>query len=268
VPLGFQGELRCVQVDESGSPLRANKLKGSATLVRNSDVDASKYNAIAIPGNPDPSAGSSDHDLLFNWTAGNPQGEYAACPDTLTVNTLSEGMDDPIVIDLGDCLDPGDCPINTWLTFVPCSQDFERNRPGRSTVSINTYDEFESVLSTTITVDCWLNASLSAQNFQTIFNRQTLGVHARFTPIAGHGGILAVGEELRSDGSEDSTWAAFNVHFDGNRFDAARNIAGDLLPGRTCAGGSNAGAVCNDSAQCPGGSCVNGVLDTMVLPRW
>lgn len=265
VPLGFQGELRCVQVDESGAPLRANKLTGSATIVRNADGDASKYNAIAIPGNPDAGVGNNDNELLFDNTPSH-AGEYDACPDTLTINTFSSLVDDPVVIDLGECDDPGDCPIDTFLTFVPCSQDLERLAQGTSRISIETFDEFETLRSTSIEVDCWFNASLSDLRFQGVFNRDTLGVHARFNPVAGDGGILGVGEELRTDGNGESTWAAFNLHIEGNRYDAARNVTGNLLTGLTCAGGSNAGAVCADSAQCPGGSCVNGVLDKMVLP--
>ncbi len=230
VPLGFQGELRCVQVDESGAPLRANKLTGSATLIRVSDGDVSEYNAIAVPGNPDAGIGNSDNVLEFNNTPGN-EGEYDACPDTLTINTFSAGVDDPVIADLGDCTDPGDCPIDTYLTLVPCSQDLERLRGGEVTISIETFDEFETVRSTSITVDCWLNASLSDPIFSGVFNRDTLAVHARFNPVIGDGGVIGVGEEFRTDedGGTDSAWAAFNLHIEGNRFDAPRNVAGNPI---------------------------------------
>lgn len=265
VPVGFQGELRCVQVEASGAPLRANQMKGSATIVSVNDGDASKYNAIAIPGNPNANIGNNDNTLLFDNTPGH-AGEYDACPDTLTINTFSSLVDDPIVIDLGDCQSPGDCPIDTFLTLVPCSQNLERNLQGVTRVSIETFDEFETLRSTSITVDCWFNASLSSPVFSGVFNRDTLGVHARFNPISGDGGILGVGEERRTDYSEARTWAAFNLHIEGNRYDAARNVTGELLTSLRCAGGSNNGAMCTDSAQCPGGACVNGVLDKMVLP--
>lgn len=268
VPLGFQGELRCVQVDgDLGAPLRANQLKGNATIVRIGDGDASKYNAIAVPGNPNLGVGTNDSELLFDHTPTH-AGEYHACPDTLTVNVLSTKPNDPIIADLtGDCLDPGDCPIDTWLTFVPCSQDLERLRPGVSTISIDVWDEFESMFSRSIEVDCWFNASLRDPIFQSVFNRDTLGVHARFNPAPGSGGILGVGEELRTDFSENSTWAAFNLHHEGNRFDKAANVRGEQLTTLRCAGGTSAGTPCTNSAQCPGGTCVNGVLDKMVLPR-
>jgi len=266
VPLGFQGELRCVQVDESGAPLRANKLKGTATLITNATSDASKYNAIAIPGNPDAGVGNNDNNLLFDNTPSH-AGEYDACPDTLTINTFSTlaGINDPILEDLGDCSTLAGCPITTFLTLVPCGQDLERLVGGRSRISIETFDEFETVRSTSITVDCWLNASIDDPIFSGVFRRDSLAVHARFNPIAGDGGVIGVGEERRIDDGS-TTWAAFNLHIEGNRFDAARNVTGVLLPGRTCQGGSNQGAVCTDTAQCLGGTCVNGVLDRMVLP--
>jgi len=268
VPLGFQGELRCVQVDESGAPLRANKLKGSATLIRIADGDVSEYNAIAFPGNPNAGVGNNDNVLDLDNTPGH-AGDTNACPDTLTINTFSAGIDDPIVTELGDCAVSGDCPIETFLTLVPCAQDLERLQQGKVTISIETFDEFETVLSTSITVDCWLNASLADPIFAGVFKRDTLAVTARFNPVPGNGGVIGVGEELRSDsdGGLDSAWAAYNLHIEGNRFDAARNVAGVLRTALTCAGGSNAGDSCTDGAQCPGGTCVNGVLDQIVLPE-
>lgn len=266
VPLGFEGELRCVQVDESGAPLRANKLTGAATLIRIEDGDVSEYNAVAVPGNPNAGIGNSDNVLEFNNTPGNP-GEYDACPDTLTVNTFSSLVDDPVVADLGDC--GGECPIDTTLTLVPCSQDLERLRGGEVTISIETFDEFETVRSTSITVDCWLNASLDDPIFSGVFNRDTLAVHARLNPVAGDGGVIGIGEEFRlgDDGGLDSSFAAYNLHIEGNRFDGARNVAGNPLPALACAGGSNAGASCTDAGDCPGGACVNGALDQMILPE-
>jgi len=265
VPTGFQGELRCVQTDESGAPLRANKLIGSATLIRIADGDTSKYNAIAVPGNPDAGIGNSDNVLTFDNTDAN-EGEYDACPDTLTINTFSSNVTDPVIDDLGDCTN-GNCPIATELTLVPCSQDLERLQQGSATVSIETFDEFEIVRSRTINVDCWFNARLSASVFGGVFNRDTLAVHARFNPIAGDGGIIGIGEELRTDSDSESAWAAYNLHTEGNRFDAARNVTGALLSARSCAGGSNAGASCTQNSQCDSGACVNGVLDSMVLPE-
>ena len=48
VPDNFEGELKCVEVDVSDSPIGGNHLKGEATIKIGEDV--SKYNAIGIRG--------------------------------------------------------------------------------------------------------------------------------------------------------------------------------------------------------------------------
>src|SRR5262245_20486902 len=45
----FQGELKCIEVDGSGTPLGGNHLKGEATLLSDNG-QASKYNAVGILG--------------------------------------------------------------------------------------------------------------------------------------------------------------------------------------------------------------------------
>lgn len=266
VPAGFEGELRCYQVDDSGFPQRANSLKGNATLIRN-DGDVSRYNAIAIPGNPDTDIPSDDNILNLNNTASH-AGEYDACPDTLTVSLLTEGSVDPVVEEFGDCAGD-DCPISTELTLVPCGANYEDITPDVVSVSILVYNEFEQLLSADIEVDCWLNIRLDDLAFQGAFEFDTLGTlgsHARFTPAEGEGAILGVAEELRTDSDGDSSWAAFNLHFEGNRFDAARDIDGNLLSNLACAGGENAGNACANDGECPGSACINGVQDRIVIP--
>ena len=46
----FMGELKCIEVDDSGAPLAGNHFKGEAILVRDADGDISGYNAIAVLG--------------------------------------------------------------------------------------------------------------------------------------------------------------------------------------------------------------------------
>jgi hypothetical protein len=53
VTLPFQGELLCVEVDESGAPLTANALIGQATLVDAASGDVAKYHAVGLQGNPE-----------------------------------------------------------------------------------------------------------------------------------------------------------------------------------------------------------------------
>jgi hypothetical protein len=251
VPPGFEGELKCVQVDQSGAPLRANKLIGRATIVRNSDGDSSAYNAIALKGNPDSQIGNNDNELELNNTASN-QGEYDTCPTTLTVSVLSEGMDDPVIEDLGSC--GTDCPISTTLTLVPCDQNLELIDPGQVTLNIFTYDEFETEFSTSITVDCWFNEELSSTVFAGVFDRQTLGVYARLIPTQGGGRVVGIAEELRTDSNSDSTWAAFNLVAEGTR------VCSDRTPN------GRAGLACSSDADCPGGFCIDGHDDRMIIP--
>ena len=47
----FAGELRCIEVDQSGAPISGNHLKGEATII-SGDGDASKYNAVGLLGEP------------------------------------------------------------------------------------------------------------------------------------------------------------------------------------------------------------------------
>lgn len=266
VPAGFQGELRCYQVDDAGFPQRGNSLKGNATIIRN-DGDVSRYNAIAIPGNPDTDIPSDDNILNLNNTASH-AGEYDACPDTLTVSLLSEGSTDPVVEEEGDCAG-GDCTVSTELTLVPCGANYEDITPENVSVSILVYNEYEQVVSASVEVDCWLNITLDDLVFQGAFEYNTLGTpgaHARFNPAEGNGAILGIAEELRTDSDGDSSWAAFNLHFEGNRFDAARDIDGNLLSSLACAGGENAGNACTADDQCPGSACINGVQDRIVIP--
>lgn len=253
VPPGFEGELKCVQVDQSGAPLRANKLIGRATIIRNADGDSSAYNAVALKGNPDSQVGNNDSVLELNNTATN-EGEYDTCPTILTLSLLSEGIDDPVIADLGDC--GTGCPISTTLTLVPCDQNFELNAPGEVTLNIFTYDEFETELSTSITVDCWFNEALDAGLFGGVFDRQTLGVYARLIPGPGEGRVVGVAEELRTDSSSSSTWAAFNLVAEGTR----------VCSGLT--GGGRAGLACSSDADCPGGFCIDGGADRIVAPSF
>lgn len=265
VPLGFEGQLRCVQVDDSGSPQRSNSLKGNATLL--SDDDSSRYNAIVLPGNPDINVGNNDNVLELNNTDSH-AGEYDACPNTLTLSAFTTGAANPIVEEFGDCTN-GDCPIETQLTLTPCSADFERAQTQPVVVNLQIFNEFEEEFSVDIDVDCWFNENLSDSVFGSQFNSGvlgTLGSHARLNPADGSGAIIGVAEELHTDSDDDSGWAAFNIHFEGNRYDAARDLQGDLLSSLTCAGGSNAGNSCSGDGDCPGSDCINGVADQIVIP--
>lgn len=268
VPLGFQGQLRCVQVDDAGAPQRSNSLKGNATLLQADNAEASRYNAIALPGNPDVNVGNNDNVLDLNNTDSH-AGEYDACPATLTLSAFAAGAVDPVIQEYGDCAG-GDCEIDTEITLTPCAADFERATGSAVVVNLQIFNEFEQEFSVDIEVDCWLNASLSDQIFGSQFDIGVVGTqatHSRLNPADGSGAVIGVAEEIRTDDDNATTFAAFNIHFEGNRYDAARNLDGNLLTALACAGGSNAGNGCASDGDCPGSACINGVVDQIVIPE-
>jgi len=266
VPFGFRGELKCIQVDDSGVPFRGNNLKGEATL-RRDDGDVTSYNAIAFPGNPDLGVqGGAANELVLNYTDSN-AGEYSACPDVLIYNHYADGVSDPVLDQLGgecdavcvggptsgvscsvdaDCGFGGRClacPILNTLTLVPCQQDFENQIPGRVTVQFQIFNEFEQPFSTSTTVDCWLDAPLGTigavgpANPFTYRVLGTIGAHTRINPNPANGGVIGIAEETRFDtgleGIGPDSMAAFNLHVEGNRYDRATNGRGTTVPGVT-----------------------------------
>jgi hypothetical protein len=246
VTQGFIGELKCVQVDASDAPLRANALKGEATI-RDVFGDISEYNAVAFQGNPDMSVSSNpddSNDLVLDYTANSAQvdaGEYSACPDTLLLNHLAQGASDPVL----DQLCTGSCspePLRTELTLVPCSENLENQLPGKVTVQFVVYNEFEQAFSTSTTVTCYLNLPLDqigapGNNPFTFTVLGTLGAYARINPNPGNGGVIGVAEEFRSVSYDSApplpAAAIFSLHTEGNRFDAATDGKGGSVQGAT-----------------------------------
>jgi hypothetical protein len=94
-PENFVGELKCIEVDVSDNPIGGNHLKGEATLKHGADV--AKYNAIGIEGTE--RAGETGNELRLDQPRGtdDPVGQYNACPNTLIVDHLAEGVTDPII---------------------------------------------------------------------------------------------------------------------------------------------------------------------------
>jgi hypothetical protein len=240
LPLGFRGELKCIQSDITGVPFRANSLKGEASL-HNSNGDVSKYNAIAFDGNTDPGVQEGDDTDLFLDLTPNSNGEYSACPDTTLLNFFSFGVNDPVIASIGSCA--GGCPITTDLTLVPCQEDLEHQVPGRVTIQFQIFDEFERAFSTSTTVNCWLDSDLNRLNPSgtaqpnSPFNFTvlgTLGAYARINPNPGTGGVIGIAEETRTaTGGLAATTAAFNLEIEGNRFDAATDGKGNPVAGAT-----------------------------------
>lgn len=212
-PVGdpFYGELKCIEVDQSGAPISGNHLKGEATIVR-ANGDASKYNAIGILG--EPLTNDGDETLCLGGGVSDlcPSGaEYRACADTLILDHFAEHADSPLFGPTSE--------VRTELTLVPCTEDFERQAPTSVTVQFAVINEFESVFSGSTTIDCWGNFLLSEAN-PVIFEVRTLGarvVQTRIRPAnASLSGIVGVSEERHRLNSAE-TRAAFNLHEEGER---------------------------------------------------
>jgi hypothetical protein len=257
VPEGFEGELKCIQVDASGNPFGGNNLKGEAVL-RRDDGDVSKHNAIAILANPDLAGGDPALELRLDNSVFN-DGEYNSCPQTTLLNHFVDGSDDPVVDEFNEvwCADD-ECPIRTYLTLVPCTQDFENQNFESVTVQFSIVNELEQVFSASTTVACWVNFRLADVDAPTgrctdddsrcisdrecilrdagfcdktsvfaIGNLGTSTAFTRITPVALDGGVLTVAEEIhynhfdaKGQQTTHSAWAAWNPQTTGNRYDA------------------------------------------------
>ena len=128
-----------------------------------SGADVSKYSAIAIAANLDCNDADTctDNQLRFDNTDTN-DGEYNSCPNITLINHVADGLDSPVVSEFNEpgC-DAGSCPIRTYLTLVPCSQDFENLIPSEVTINYLSTNEFEEPISGSFTVDCWYNQRMS-----------------------------------------------------------------------------------------------------------
>ena len=256
VPEGFEGELKCIQVDASGTPFGGNNLKGEA-VIRDSDGDVSKHNAVAILANPDLASGDPANELLLD-NSPNHDGEYNACPQTTLLDHFVDGADDPVVDEFNEiwCADD-DCPIRTYLTLVPCTQDFENQQFDAVTVQFVIVNELEQVFSASTSVQCWktvrladidaptgrctengqscvsdqqcIQADVGFCDKQSVFSLGNLGTStafSRITPAGLDGGVLTVAEEVHYNNFQgegqitNSAWAAWNPQAIGNRYDA------------------------------------------------
>jgi hypothetical protein len=210
----FLGELKCIEVSDSGEPVTGNHLKGEATIktISGSDTgDVSKYNAIGILGNPDVSPPAAILPLDGNT--------YDACPASLVVNYIPSGDEDLVAAEFGIASN-----TTTELTLVPCSEDFENQLPSSVTVQFLVTNQFEQHFSASTTVTCYLNALLT--DFGSAFSEKVLGGDAavvQITPVPGLDpslpvlGVLGVAERFVAvtGGSTGTARAAYNLHMVG-----------------------------------------------------
>ena len=205
VDAGFVGELRCVVVDENDTPISRNVLTGEATVIDRSTHATGKYQGITVPGLP---GNNGDNTLLLNDV------EYSSCPRVLLFNHFFDGAADPVL----------NTPVESTLTFVPCSMDLEHSVPGTATVQFSVVNEFELRSSASLPVTCFADVNLSDIS-HTIFDfalQGTLVGQTRIRAVVdadsarGHG-ILAIAEEFRDS---RGTGAALNLHFIGGSLQA------------------------------------------------
>jgi len=223
VPEGFEGELKCVQIDAGGYPMAGNALKGEAVLRNANNGDASKYNAVAILAT---GLISDNNEILLNNTPDDSvgEGEANSCYANLYLNHFAAGVDDPVIaaVDPNACVEgEGGCPIQTELTMVPCSQDLENLLFPDVTVQFLITNEFENTLSYSTTVQCWFNEDLlklGSASGTSVFSYGMLGSTAAFTsirPVGEDGGVIAVAEETHTNDTDVTASAAWDLQAEG-----------------------------------------------------
>jgi len=209
--LPFNGALRCIAINDDGTPSDRNVLVGHTTFIDQdegpSPIDIAKANAIglqAIQG-----AVNDDRDLVL----GGPEPEYNGCPNFLIVNHFFDGVENPVTGDR----------MTTELTLVPCANDYLRQIPGNAVVQYLVYNEFEQRFSTSRSVNCKFQSDLSEIDTtdpdRSIFSAGVAGTvvgQSRLNPLGG--GLLGVVYEYSSS-MATGTSAEVNIHYQGDRPD-------------------------------------------------
>lgn len=200
----FIGELRCVEVDSNAHPVARNDLIGSATLASGPPDDEASYSAVGIR-----STGVNDGDatLCLGDSTSGPcaPAEYAACPDTLSLNLF---FDNAVI---------GGQTAENELTLIPCSAFYvpRAGKPTPDAVSVDVTfvvdNEFEVQMQTKtpVIVKCFDSFKLSSLVPSGLFDVATQGtLSGQVTmmtqptdPDAGQG-ILGVALQRMTTGSE------------------------------------------------------------------
>lgn len=236
----FIGYLKCVAVDRNEVPVDRNDLIGDVEFVKSNsspdDLDVESFNAIGIPA----IAGSNNSDKTLvvgsapvcdkGSRVGQPCAgdgdcpgstcllpEYEPCPNILVMDHIMEGANDPL---------SGET-VNTILTLVPCSDDFEQATRVAGPIQFLVYNEFEQRFSTSQSLNCFHEYRLpdiqGRTEVRSIFSAAVNGTLTGQTRLRGvvnpesNGRVgytwLGVVEEFR----EDSGTSAFQLHFHGAR---------------------------------------------------
>lgn len=207
----FDGMLKCVAVNDDGTPSDRNVLKGEATYVEFVDaigfVDVNKHNAVGIQAIE--GAVNQDKTLVL----GGPDAEYNGCSEILIMNHFFDMARIPAHLEGAEPV-----PVNTYLTLVPCTENLRTQTPGKTVVQFLVYNEFEQRFSTSLTVECkgagYISYIDTSQEERSIFSvgvSGTLAGQTRIHPL--DGGLVGVATEVYGEGAS----AGFNLHKQGSR---------------------------------------------------
>ena len=174
--------------------------------------DVSKYNAIGILGNE---FNNGDGVLCLGGQPDDgdcPTGaEYNACPDTWILNHFGQGVEDPVA--------GTDSSVDTRITIVPCTENFETQEPTTVTIQLLTWNEFEQPFSSSVQVTCWADLALEDINPAFTSGLRTTYEQTRLRSANLTTSGFMVVEEPSTDETSDnfSSEAAFNLHVEGQR---------------------------------------------------
>jgi hypothetical protein len=228
------GLLVCESTAGQVDPIRCN----AAHDCPGTTGDVSKYNALGVLGLE---TLNDDSTLCLG---GEPTtecplgGEYNACPETWILNHYVDSITKTDEVDEasgggagmasnGTARDPvlqRGSRVDTSITVVPCTENFETQVPTTVTIQFLVFDEFESSFSASTSVTCW--ADLQLDQISNIFTPPPVGpldrtfVQTRMRPAnATQSGFMVVAEQT-SDMGELTLCrgsAAVNVHNEGQR---------------------------------------------------
>jgi hypothetical protein len=173
--------------------------------------DVSKYSAIGLLGNE---FNNGDGVLCLG---GQPDdgdcptgGEYNACPDVWILNHFGQGVENPVA--------GSDSSVDTRVTIVPCTENFETQEPTEVTINLLTWNEFEQAFSSSVQVTCWADLALDeinpafASGVRTTYQQTRLRSSGLTTS-----GFMVVGTERHETEDGFTGEDAFNLYVEGQR---------------------------------------------------
>jgi len=144
----FVGALRCLVVDEFGSPIAVNGLLGSAAIETRTEAggfDVASYDALAVQADPD--AAVLDGILVLA-----PDGTHAPARNIEILHLMSDGVLDPIQATTSTATD---------LIVLPLSVDYSAASPAQTVLQIAVLNEYETRLTTSISITGQLTRPIS-----------------------------------------------------------------------------------------------------------